>query len=169
MALIVEDGTSKSNAEAYLSVADADTYHNNYVNMAWFDALEGNKEAALRNATQFLDVTFGSRWNGTPTKSTQALDWPRVGAHDFGGELFNSDSLPTILKNATAELALKSLTEDLFTDEEDSGSIKSERVRVGPIELETEYSGGASQQKKFSKASHLVRELIGTFGKVLRS
>ena len=35
MALIVEDGTGLANAESYVSVADATTYHTNYGNTAW--------------------------------------------------------------------------------------------------------------------------------------
>lgn len=54
MALIVEDGTGLADAESYLSVADADTYHADRNNEAWQDYSTAEKEAALRKATQYI-------------------------------------------------------------------------------------------------------------------
>ena len=56
MALIVEDGTSKSDAESYLSVAAADTYHDLHHNREWFDYHDDDKERFLRLGTLFIVV-----------------------------------------------------------------------------------------------------------------
>ena len=98
--------------------------------------------------TQYLDINFGRRWNGTPSKSTQALDWSRVGANDYGGELFQSDAVPQPLLDATAEMSIRSAKQDLFDlepDQAQAGAISEERVKVGSLEVETHYSSGATQ------------------------
>jgi len=102
MALVVEDGTGKSNAESYLSVADCDTYHTNMGNTGWAgDATV--KEVALRKATKFLDNKFRLRWKGTRTNEDQALAWPRSNVEDIDGFYYDSDGIPQTLKDATAE------------------------------------------------------------------
>ena len=69
MAIVVEDGTGKSTAESYISVADASTYHTARGNTAWAalttDAL---REAALRKATDFMRQVYRSRWQGYKVK-----------------------------------------------------------------------------------------------------
>ena len=52
MALEVEDGTGKSTAESYISVADATTYHTARGNSTWNDIVE----------LLTLDVAPGGTW-----------------------------------------------------------------------------------------------------------
>ena len=51
MSLVVEDGTGKADAESYISVADADTYHSNRGNTDWAALTTTEKEQLLRGAT----------------------------------------------------------------------------------------------------------------------
>ena len=78
MALIVEDGTGKSDAESFISVADADTYHSNRGNTDWASLLTAAKEQNLRKATDYICQVYRMKWAGTRVNGTQALDWPRA-------------------------------------------------------------------------------------------
>lgn len=140
MALIVEDGTGLANAESYLSVADATTYHTNMGNSTAWAAVgvTAVQEAMLRRATNYLRSRYYNMWEGTAVATAQRLDWPRSGVptRDGYGALA-SNTVPEEVKNACAELALKAFSADLMPDE--SQAVK--REKIGPIEVEyNEYS-----------------------------
>lgn len=167
MALVVEDGTGKTDAESYCSVADADSYLAlNYVStntslVAWNAAATATKEIALRTATQYLDIHFDGSWRGYKFSTTQALAWPRSSAADNEDHYFDSDEIPARLQNAVAELALRIVSGDtLLADQSSPGDIKSKRVKAGPIEREIEYVGGLSAVKKYPKVEDLLKSLI---------
>ncbi|MDP6699586.1 MAG: hypothetical protein QGH25_08050, partial [Candidatus Latescibacteria bacterium] len=106
MALTVEDGTGLAAAESYVSVAAADTYHteNTDDDADWTGADTAAKEAALRQATVWLDSEF--TWKGAIKREAQALGWPRTGATDFEDRAVDEDSIPAKLEDACAHLAL---------------------------------------------------------------
>lgn len=140
MALVHEDGTAKANAESYVSVADADAYHLARGNSTWTLLTTAQKEEALRRATDYILQTYRSRWKGYRKTATQALDWPRtfvylepfvhgiVGTYPY---LVEDTVVPTEIKNATAEMALKAAAGELSAD---LGRSKSS-VRVGEISV----------------------------------
>src|SRR5690606_8597559 len=131
MALIVQgDGPVIINAESYLSVEDADTYHANRGNAAWAAASTAEKEAALRKATEFLDVTFERYWRGTPIERLQQLDWPRQNVCRDNGHAIYSTEIPIELKRATAEMALLALSEDLIPSITNPGAITKDRIKL---------------------------------------
>jgi len=102
MALTVEDGTGLSSADSYTSLADAESYIENYkgVNSAWDAASDSEKEVAARVATAYLDGLYD--WDGSVGSSAQALGWPRNYAYD---ELMASIlGVPQAVVNATAEV-----------------------------------------------------------------
>lgn len=68
------------------------------------------RERALIWATSLLDSSF--EWRGTYRFTSQALRWPRSGVYDFDGREFNYDTIPELLKRATAELALALIKKD---------------------------------------------------------
>ncbi len=107
MAFVVEDGTGLSNSNAYISVADADTHHADRGHTDWAAALDANKELAIVRATDYIDQRFGLKFVGDKGSSAQALEWPRIGAYDVDGYLF--DPLPPQLLKAVSEYALISL------------------------------------------------------------
>ncbi len=116
MSLICEDGSGKSDSESYISVADASNYHTVRGNTAWAalttDAL---REAALRRATDYMRQAYRSRWQGYKVNEDQALDWPRYNVV-VEGYAIDSDIVPTEIKNACAELALRASAADLNPD-----------------------------------------------------
>ena len=67
MALLVENGQGLRGAESYASVAYADAYltaRNRSTENSWASGVTAGKEAALRAATEFLDLRWGSRLRG---------------------------------------------------------------------------------------------------------
>lgn len=144
MALEVEDGTGKANAESYISVADADTRRSNLGGDAgWTAASTAEKEAALRKSTEYMLQAYRDRWQGYRQVTEQALDWPRNSVVVDEFVVVDSDVVPAEVKNACADLALKAISESLAPDLERAVV----RERVGPIE--TEYDRASPQSKRF--------------------
>lgn len=172
MALVVEDGTGKSDADSYLSVADADTYHAAHGQpTAWENATDVEKEQALRLATQYLDSHYRRRWQGYRASQTQALMWPRSNVYRDYGYVISSTTIPVELEHATAEAAMRSIseTDGLMPDIDEPGSISREQVTVGEISYTTEYAGSRSQTKRFRIIDDLLAELLVSDNEVLRA
>lgn len=133
--LIVEDGSGLDNAESYLSVAEATTYHANFGNEATWAAVgtEATQEAMLRRATSYMQSRYYGMWEGDMLGSTQRLDWPRssVPTRDGYGAI-PSNAVPSEVKNACAELALKAFSGELWPDS--TQGVK--REKIGPLEVE---------------------------------
>ena len=116
MALEVEDGTGKATAESFISVTDASTYHTARGNTAWAAlASDTVREQCLRKATDYIEQVYRSRWQGCRVGETQALSWPRYDV-EVEGYAIDSNIVPTEIKNACAELALRASAADLNPD-----------------------------------------------------
>ncbi|MFZ2407009.1 MAG: DnaT-like ssDNA-binding protein [Methylobacter sp.] len=188
MSLIVEDGTVVTNAESYISVADATTYHTARGNSTWndivelmtldvapngtwakgdtitgalsaktcvivqmltsltyyvksrsgaftlgeilsngsatadqgaanptFAATDAIREQCLRKATDYITQVYTDRWQGVRYDEDQLLDWPREGVVVNSWQI-DTDEIPTAVKNACCELALRALSGDLYPD-----------------------------------------------------
>lgn len=131
MALIVEDGTGKPDAESYITTEEADTYHDRMGNDSWASIDSTRKEAMLRRATRFLDGIYGIRANGIRKESTQALVFPQIEATYFDGSPIPEDTVPQIYKDAQAEAALlASQGVDLVTTIGTGPRLKRDKVDV---------------------------------------
>lgn len=169
MSFTVEDGTGLSTANSYTSVADADSYFADHgVPTDWAAASSGAKQVALVKATQYLDAKYKLRWKGCKKLSTQKLDWPRYGAYDSNEYWIDSESVPSQVKDAACQLANSALTAELFTTETSPGAISYERSKVGPVEQEIHYTGGKTQQVKYTLAVELLKEVIESSDEVER-
>lgn len=149
MALIVEDGTGKPDAEAYISVSDADTYFAARGNTAWAALTTGQKEQNLRLGTDYMGQVYGPRWCGERAHATQALDWPRA---DVCGVA--SDVVPVAVQRANAELAVRAAAGALLADQ--GAQVKSETV--GPISVT--YADGARQYTKYAAVDASLAALL---------
>lgn len=136
-----EDGTGLADAMSYATVAEADAYHRARRNLAWTQAASVDREAALVRATDYIDRRWSARFIGRRLTVAQALEWPRDFAYDeFGGAI---TGVPTLLKNACAEYALRALTASLAPDPvlSANGRITRKLERVeGAVTEETEYA-----------------------------
>lgn len=144
MALVVEDGTGKSDAESYISVADATTYLTSIGEATeWSAAQVADQEAALRLSTSWIDGRYS--WSGFPKNDAQALDWPRFDAFDCEGRLLDSDSVPEAVRRATAWVAKESVAGSVdLTGVNTDGRISRKRSKVGELESEIEYEPGGA-------------------------
>ena len=160
MALIVEDGSAKTDSNAYWGLSDVDTYHSDRDNSVWADFSDAKKSAAIIRATDYIDKRFGKRFRGMRSNKSQALEWPRFNALD-NDDFFLSgvDAVPRNLQKAMAEYALRAaqigvLAPDPIAPvpaqsmetgaaERDpsvvTGEVSRSRDKVGPIEEERWY------------------------------
>jgi len=170
MALIVEDGSAKSDAESYISVADADTYHTSYTGSAdWSGASEAAREIALRKATLYLDLRCQGKWLGARYTEDQALAWPRMNVPDQDGFLYAVDEIPVALKRATAEAALRVIAgDDLLGVITEPGTVEGESVKVGPVTETINYVGGKPSSYVYPKIEALIQGLIDDCSTVSR-
>ena len=129
--LVVEDGTGKTNSNAYCTLDEADLYHEMRLHVSdWTGASDDDKEAAIMWATSLLDTLV--TWNGYKYDEDQALLWPRDGVLDRAGYDIDVDEIPQFLKDATAEFARILIATDK-TAETDTKGFKS--IHVGSIQL----------------------------------
>lgn len=157
MSLVVETGTGSSTAESYISVADADTYHAAYGNTAWAVLTTANKEIALRKAAAYMVQAYRERWDGFRISTTQALDWPRslVRIKDaVAVAYYDNASVPTVVANVCADLALRSLTVTLLPDLD--RKVVSESI--GPISVQ--YDAGSSQLVRYAAVDALLAPML---------
>jgi|TARA_R110002167_G_scaffold92478_1_gene248334 hypothetical protein len=155
MALVVEDGTGKSNADSFISVTDADAYFVNHGSpTAWTGLTTAQKESELRYAAVTLDGNWD--WWGSITVITQSLGWPRSGAEDAEGRSIDTDVVPTRVKDAQCELALLGTSNALNSNYDRGGDVS--REKVGPIE--TEYFSGASMEPQLP----IINRILGGLG-----
>ena len=155
--------------DTYISVADADSYWANRNNTVWAAAVTAAKEAALREATQYLDGKY--TFIGQITSVDQLLAWPRFGATITAGNkkgvTYDSTEYPPQLTNSCAELALEALSARLAPAEERGGAIKRERVDI----IEVEYMDFAPSGKTYNFVLMLIKEIttgLGSHKKLVR-
>ncbi len=150
MSLVVEDGSGKSNADAYVSLVECDDYHASMGNTAWVVDNEdadniSARETAIRKATAFIDRKYNGRFRGRRQGASQALMWPRWNSIDADG--FVIEGVPDTVKYATCEAALRAFQgTDLMPDMERGGQVIQETI--GPIS--TTYAAGAPAGTRFS-------------------
>ena len=115
---------------------------------------------SVRNAAQYLEARYVNRWKGCRATTTQALAFPRD-AIELDGVLLPSSPLPTRLKSAHAELAIRAVVAPLMPDVDEPGSLTVDRKKVGPIEVEKHWdSGGLSQIPWLRLVDSLLNGLI---------
>jgi hypothetical protein len=164
MAFTAEDGTGLALANAYVTEAFADAYFVDRGNATWAAASTGDKETAIVRATDYIDKRFGLKFKGVKQSSDQGLEWPRAGAVDQDGYVF--DDVPRNLEKATAEYAVRGLSAVLAPDNTNAG-VKITKKKVGPIETEQELSTPSSgtlvspaSLKEYPEADLWIQELL---------
>lgn len=153
MALVVEDGTGKANADSYVSLDDAAAYATSKgltFPVSGADATPA--EQALRRATTWIDGRYRSRFTGYRKQlRDQALEWPRLNAFDAvecATSVIDPDSVPVEIVQATVEAAVRekaspgSLSPDVTT-----GKIKKS-FRAGQIAVEYAVGSGTAWEQR---------------------
>lgn len=162
MTLIVEDGTARSDAESFCSVAAATAYHAARGNAEWAAlASDTIREQLLRKATDYMEQVYRSRWDGYKKTNTQALSWPRYEVLIKDSTFiayYSNTTVPNGVINACAELALRANTEDLAPDIE--RQIKKTKVDV----IEVEYVDGAPVNKQYKAIDYMLEPYFSASG-----
>ena len=90
------------------------------------------REASLIWATALLDQSM--QWYGRQRELTQRLRWPRSGVVDLDNDFYDYDTIPELLTNGTAELALALLEKNRVKEPGILG-LGLEAVSIGSIRL----------------------------------
>jgi hypothetical protein len=132
MPVILVATPGAANANAYCTLAEAETYHESRPAASAWAGTTDVKNRAIVRATELLDEHVD--WFGYAAATTQRLCWPRGGMHDRNGNVIDSDEIPQDLKDAAAELAATLLAGDRTADDD----IETKRIRsltAGPVSL----------------------------------
>jgi len=142
---VVEDGSGKSDATSYISVADADQIIENF-GLSWVSGVtEDQKKIALNNAARYIDQKYYGGWKGFKGSGTQALQWPRFDVTDDDGWTLATTDIPALLKQAVVQMAVYFNNEgSVFPDADNPGKLKMERIKIDVLEFEEEYLAGTS-------------------------
>lgn len=164
MTLVVEDGTGKTDANAFASLAYCKTYWTGRARThdTFSDAV---LEAAIIRATDHL--SDGYRWRGYKLKERghpdgeQALAWPRSYVWDRNGYSVAQDEVPAEIQKATAEIALyeagsPNAMQPIYNPH---GRVKSERVG----ELAVTYDMSRTDADGARPVLLAVRDLVSEF------
>lgn len=171
MAFIVQDDNGGvAGANAYITVEEFKAYHaDRGQDVSNFD--DEAIAAGIVRATDYLDTRFtflGQRLRGRD----QTTEWPRMNVYDRDRRYVNG--IPVEVKEATAEYALRALTQELNPDPERDPSgrpVHSKSEQVGPISESVTYAyGGAYTMPAYPAADQkLVRAgLVRSGGTLLR-
>lgn len=174
MALIVEDGTGKSDANSYISVDEANSYHSGRGNTLWETLSTTEKEQAIVRSVDYMIQVYRLKWDGTRNTTVQALDFPRsfveIKDHQYqtvngyaiigGNTFYPNDEVPQEVKNACAELAFKAASGELAEDL--TQGVIREKVDV----LEVEYDKNSPQYKRYRAIDNLLAPFFkrGSYG-----
>lgn len=164
-----DDNGSVSNANTYVLVAFADSYHADINNISWASASDTDKEYALINAWQYIDFVK-SPFNGNKRNYTvQNTMFPRVNLY-FDYVL--QSGIPVNVKYAQCEYALIALSQALISNPtyDSSGRwIEQESRTVGKISRSITYGagGGFIINKAYPKADYYLSQFVtGSLGVV---
>lgn len=145
--LVVETGDGLLDANSYISIADADTYHSLRGNEAWAEASESDKVIALVRATSYVDTRW--KFTGESLTKTQALSFPKQSEYLNRQGADVSASVPAEIEFAAAEYALVVIGDGTgLVDLSPTPVAASEsrvimqRDKVGSLETETRYDSG---------------------------
>jgi len=129
MALIIEDGTGKEDADSYASAAELVSYAANYG--VTVPATVEAQEALLRRAALQMQVMG---WKGRKASAVQALVWPRADV-ELDGEVLPSSYIPARIQYGQMALAAEIHADDIDPPGQRQGAVIRERVE-GAVDVQ---------------------------------
>jgi len=152
MALIIEDGSGKSDAQSYVDTTFVDAY------FALRGVTYASTDADIINGMDYFEAYYGNNIKGEKLVDTQSLAFPRL--------IDNENVYPIAIKNAICELAYRAKSATLAPDIERATT----KEKVGDIEVE--YSEYAPQSTNYALVDMLVMPYLngsGTAHKISRT
>nr|DAK26988.1 MAG TPA: Putative Head Tail Connector Protein [Caudoviricetes sp.] len=161
MSLVVEDGYGISDANSYVTVRFADDYLAYRTDFDWSTRTIEQKQAALVQATAYVDARYGRLFAGRVATPTQALAWPRSGAG-------YDNTLPVVLKRAVVLYAAYAAVSPLAPAPAMAGGLAQGIVTektVGPISkkfaaVTKGYGSQIEQWRMLPEPDALINQLI---------
>lgn len=103
--IIIEDGSTVSGANSYVTVSGITDYATDYGYDDWTDTAvtDTMREQAVFKSMRYLE---GLSWNGTKATQAQNLEFPRVDLYDKNDYLVPNDEVPQAVINAQCEIAV---------------------------------------------------------------
>lgn len=158
---MVIDATPMSpTANSYITRTDAASRlaDNRLYDQAWIAATDADKDSALIWATTLIDQSFD--FFGSIRTQEQSLRFPRYGLTDRDRRFIDTETIPTILKQATAEFALALLERNRTGDPAVIG-LGFSRAKVDVLEIELDKN--AAQQYPDLIPQHII-SMLSVFG-----
>lgn len=137
MALIVEDGTGKTDSNTYADKTQARAYAT--ARGVTLPADDSAVEAMLLKAADYLEGLRARYQGQRTTPGTQALQWPRSGVVIDDDYELPDNVIPVELKNAQCQLVLEQQSGLTLQPASDGRIVKSTKVDV----IEKEYFSAA--------------------------
>ena len=147
--------------DSYITVVEADAYWSDRDNSDWEAATTAAKEAALREATAYIDSHYS--WVGSIEADSQILDWPRSSAYDDEDRLLSG--VPQQVKDAQAELGLQALAGALVPALAQD-DVRTKKEKVGSIEVE--YFDNNKISRVFNFVDMLLKGLFEPSGNTVQ-
>ena len=176
--MVVEDGTGKSDANSYNTLAKIVTILEEYsfamgLSAANTPVLGDISDASAISAARYIDSRFYASLMGLRLTDDQALEFPRVDVPKDAAKqyYYDSDVLPPPLlaAHAMATYWAENDTDNFLVNQDAPGTIKRKKEKVGPLEEDTEWSGGSSVQKVYSLINTEMRKLTDFSNRVGRA
>ena len=156
MALILEDGTGKSNADSFTDLATARAIAANYG--VTLPTIDTDAEVALRQGCQYLMLSE-SRFSGSRVSASQALPWPRVGASNQYGFEYSETDIPVQLSYAQVFAAAEFAKGTDVRATDDGKAIASEAVS-GAVSVSYFDNGKTGESVIITRAMDALKPLL---------
>lgn len=167
MAFVPEDGTGLPNANSYASVAAFAAY--------WIERgkdlsqyLQEQKESALVQGTDHIEIFFGPKLYGFKASSEQALEFPRVCLYDvFGTPITGVPAKVTYALFEYAHLILTTKKPLAPNPEVDASGLQVSATfkKVGPLEKRVTFTSDKRVTlPPYPKADAYLKEFLSSSG-----
>lgn len=183
MTFEVETGAGLVDSNSYASLAEANAYFADRANTVWAALDDTAKQAALIQATDYIDQRFGMRFVGIKAVTLereydheQALEWPRLKtgqeSWDFV-DLTETGVVPTKLKFACSEYALRVISAPLAPDlviDPSGVTMVTISQKAGPVQQDFATASGRSTPatvfivRPYPGADMYLRDLVTPSG-----
>ncbi len=153
-AIVIEDGTGKTNSNSYVTEAELTTYATD--RGITLNAADDAAKAIL--LIQAMDYIESLNFIGDKYSEAQALQWPRSGAF-IDGYSVDVDSIPTLLKQAQMENAI-----GIDGGVNPLANVSRETIKEKVGDIEVEYAAGALSQTYLKAAETKAEKLVKSKG-----
>lgn len=175
MSLTIDTTVGGTSSNSYIVVADVTPYCTNRAGLGNYDDWAGFstalKEAAVLEAARRIDRL---RFDGTRTKSNQAMKWPRAEIHrwyqtvpDDDRPVLDGNTIPQAVKDAQCEVALAIASDPGKAVEDGLSQFRAISIGGGEVAV-TINNDPASAAEVVKLAKRLLRPFLLSQARAIR-